>query len=123
MTPQRLVGLVARALGRPGTRSELLDWQDTLGHTRDDDGDAALAAHRASSPHPPTPADVRRHAVAIANDRAMREETARRRVERETGMTADGRRLVPMPPEVRAAARRLSARQAEREAVLAEEAS
>lgn len=73
MTPPRLVELVARALGRKPNRYELDTWGPVLTRINDDDADAALIAHRASSPHPPQPADVLKHAIVIGNDRAMRQ--------------------------------------------------
>lgn len=73
MTPPRLIELVARALGRPANRYELDTWAPVLARINDDDADAALIAHRASSPHPPQPSDVLKHAIVIANDRAMRQ--------------------------------------------------
>jgi hypothetical protein len=118
MTPTALIALVARALGRPGARLELEDWGRVLAHVPDDVADQALLDHRASSTYPPTVADVRRHATLLLNDRAMRAEAEQRRRERETGMTADGKPLVPMPEQVRAAAAELSARQRARDVAL-----
>lgn len=118
MTPTALVALVARALGRPGTTAELQDWARVLQRVPDDIGDQALLDHRASSTYPPTLADVRRHATALLNDRAMRAEADARRLERQTGQTADGQPLIPMPDEVREAAAQLAARQSARDAAL-----
>lgn len=105
MTPDRLIPLVARALGRPGNKHELADWAAVLHATTDDDADAGLLLHRSNSPHPPTPSDVRKAAVAIANDRAQRAVATRRRQELETGIALEGdhagQPLVPMPPEIR----------------------
>lgn len=119
MSPDRLVPLVARALGRPASRAELEDWADVLRHVTDDDGDAALLAVRSTIPHRPEPADVRKAATAIANDRAMRQQAEHLRRERETGLDEQGRPLVPMPDYVRQAAREFEARQRARAAALA----
>lgn len=73
MTPARLVALVGRALGHAPNRYDLDTWGPVLARINDDDADQALIAHRASSPHPPQPSDVLKHAIAIANDRAMRQ--------------------------------------------------
>lgn len=73
MTPPRLIELVARALGRPANRYELDTWAPVLARIPDDDADAALIAHRSQSSFAPQPADVLKHAIAIANDRAMRQ--------------------------------------------------
>lgn len=114
MTPERLVPLVARALARPGSQHELLDWSDVLRHTTDDDGDQALQLHRSTSPHPPTPADVRRLAIGLANDRAAREIVHRRRLEVQTGIAQEGdhagQPLVPMPAEIREGLRLITTR-------------
>jgi hypothetical protein len=118
MSPHRLLQLVTRALGRTPRRAELEDWADVLRQVQDDDADAGLTTHRASSPHSPTPADVRRQAVVIANDRAMRAEAEARRLERETGRTIDGQPFVPMPDEVKQASAHLAARQRDRDAAL-----
>lgn len=105
MTGPRLVALTTRALGRKPNPLELDDWRQTLQHIHDDDADQALTQHRASSPHPPTPSDVRKHATGIANDRADRQTIERRRRELETGIAAEGdhagQPLHPMPPEFR----------------------
>lgn len=122
MTPLALVPLVARALGRPGSAAELEDWERVLKHVPDDVADQALLDHRATSTYPPTLADVRRHATAITNDRAMRAEAEQRRRERETGMTPDGQPLVPMPDHVRDGLRELAARQRARHNALEEHA-
>ncbi|MCU1592437.1 MAG: hypothetical protein JWP11_3693 [Frankiales bacterium] len=118
MTPTALAALASRALGRIPTRDELADWGRVLQRVPDDIGDQALLDHRAASTYPPTLADVRRHATALLNDRAMRGEAEQRRVERQTGCTADGQPLVPMPPAVREAAAQLAARQSARDAAL-----
>mgnify|MGYP000318304780 CR=1 FL=1 len=118
MTPAAVAALVARALGRPGTHDEVTTWARVLEHFPDDAADQALLDHRATSTYPPTLADVRRHAIAILNDRAMRAETEARRIERETGRTTDGLPLVPMPATVRSLADQLAARQAARDAAL-----
>lgn len=118
MTPAPLVALVARALGRPATKTELNDWAHGLAHVPDDIADQALLDHRTTSTYPPTLADVRRHATSLLNDRAMRAETEQRRLERETGMTADGRPLVPMTDEVRQARADFETRQRARDAAL-----
>lgn len=105
MTPVRLVVLVSRALGRPANRFELDTWGAVLATTSDDDADQALIAHRSSSPHPATPADVRKHAIVIANDRAARAVAARRRQELATGIALEGESagqpFVPMPAVIR----------------------
>lgn len=106
MTPARLVELVARALGRRPNPHELADWSAVLATTNDDDADAGLVLHRANSPHAPTPSDVRKAAIAIANDRALRAVTELRRRELATGIAQEGesagKPFVPMPPQVRA---------------------
>lgn len=118
MTPTALVALVARALNRPGTQPELLDWARVLERVPDDIADQALLDHRATSTYPPTLADIRRLATLALNDRAMRAEAEQRRLERETGQTADGQPLVPMPAEVRNLTDQLAARQRARAAAL-----
>lgn len=106
MNPDRLIPLVARALGRPGNKHELADWADVLATTTDDDADQALINHRSTSPYPPTPADVRRHAIAIANTRAEQAQLELRRRELEAGVALDGdsagQPFVPMPEQIRA---------------------
>lgn len=119
MNPDRLVPLVDRALGRRGTTQEYLDWAAVLGHVTDDDGDAALLAVRSTIPHRPEPADVRKAATAIANDRAMRAQAEQLRRERATGVDAQGRPLVPMPAYVRAELREFERKQQARAAALA----
>lgn len=127
MTPARLVALVTSALGRKPNPLEIAAWGAVLEHTRDDDADQGLVAHRASSPHPPTPADVRRQAAVIANDRAMRAVNDRLREEAETGLAVDpdhpdrhGKPLVPMPDHVRQQMRELARRTAARTAEIQE---
>lgn len=119
MTPARLARLAARALGHTPTRDELADWTHVLKRVPDDIADQALLDHRSNSTYPPTLADVRRHATVLLNDRAMRAEAEARRLERETGQTADGQPLVPMPAEIKDGLRELAARQRARAAAIA----
>jgi hypothetical protein len=118
MTPGPLVELVARALGRPGNQHELRDWAAVLERVPDDVADQALLAHRTGSPHPPTPADVRRGATAILNERALKAEQARLRHERETGTTLDGQPLLAMPDQVRDGLAEVNRRITERSAAI-----
>lgn len=129
MTPARLLALVGLALGRKPTVSELDTWGSVLVRTLDDDADAGLVLHRSTSPHAPTPSDVRRAAVGIANDRAMRAQAERLRLEQQTGRVHDpadperhGKPLVPMTDEARAALREFTARQAARQQTIEEPA-
>lgn len=105
MTPERLVPLVDRALGRKAKAAEYADWATLLARYDDDTCDQALLNHRRDSPHPPTLADVVKQAVVLTNDRAMRAAAELRRLEVETGVAHEGERaglpLVPMPAEVR----------------------
>lgn len=128
MTPDRLLLLVASALGRRPLPLEVSAWAQVLEHTRDDDAEQGLALHRASSPHPPTAADVRRLAIGVANRRADDALNDRLRIERETGRVHDpadperhGKPLVPMPDHVREARRALDRAVATRTAELQEE--
>lgn len=114
MTPERLVPLVDRALGRKGRAAEYADWAALLARFDDETCEQALLTHRRDSPHPPTLADVVKQAVVLTNDRAMRAAAERRRVEVETGIAQEGEHagqpLVPMPPEIRDGLRVLAQR-------------
>ena len=94
MTPVRLTALVARALHRQPTRLELDVWGEALACRgqipcppadcpHDDEADQALRQHVATSTYPPTPADVRRIAIGLANTRVEAEQLAEREAARE----------------------------------------
>lgn len=116
MTPVRLVELVTRATGRTPTPLDLDVWGEALACRRttcpvadcphDDEADAALRQHLANSTYPPTPADVRRLAVTLANVRVERELQAIR--------DAEARQAVPPTPEYLAAAEDFRVKQAEK---------
>lgn len=121
MTPIRLTALVAKALGRNPNRLELDVWGEALtcrgtipcpaqDCPHDDEADQALRQHLATSTYPPTPADVRRIAVGLANLRVEERE----RQEREAALD----RAVPPTPEYLAAKAEWERRQAERQAQL-----
>lgn len=121
MTPLRLVELVTRAVGRAPTALDLDVWGEALtcrGDTtcpsadcvHDDEADQALRTHVASSTYPPTPADVRRIAIGLANQRVEREQHAARQAELAAG--------VPPTPEYLTAADEFRRRQAERDRAL-----
>lgn len=116
MTPLRLVELITRALGRGPTPLDIDVWGTALACRRDtcppvdcphdDEADAALRQHLASSTYPPTPADVRRIAVGLANVRVERELQAIRE--------AEAQAAVPPTPEYLAAAEDFRRKQAEK---------
>jgi hypothetical protein len=117
MTPARLVTLVTRALGRKPQSLELDVWRDALSCppasqcppadcVHDQEADTALRTHIAQSTYPATPADVRRIAISLANQRVE----AQLRAERE----ADIAGAVPPTPEYLAAAAEFRQRVAER---------
>ncbi len=121
MTPTRLHTLVVGALSRPATRYDLDAWGPVLACPEptaaracpladcqhDDDADRALIEHRKTSPHAPTPADIRRLMTAYANDRHDRAVVAQLEAARE--------HAVPPTPEYLAARTRLAAAQSERD--------
>jgi len=117
MTPWRLAALVKTATGRRPSDSDLIVWGDALACrgrlecpaadcVHDDEGDQALKQHFASSTYPPTPADVRRIAIGLANLRVEQTE----RLEREQ---ANAERVPPTAAYLAARAE-FERRQAER---------
>lgn len=123
MTPTRLVALTRRALGRAPSQLELEVWGEALacrGRTEcpmtdcphDDEADQALKQHTATSTFPPTPADVRRIAVGLANLRVE----ALEREQRDAGHE----QRVPPTEAYLAARRAFDASRAERQRALDE---